>query len=340
MKRAVQIAIPVAVAGYFLLQSFVHVPVGGTAQMVRVASNASGTPEDSLIIEPQAGIAPVLSMIANASSSIDLVMYELTDTQVEQALAAAEARGITVRVLLNKGYYGKQESKINQPAYDFFASHGVAVHWTPAYFALTHQKTIIADGSRAIVMSFNFTPKYYASSRDFGVIDTDAADATAIEDAFNSDWQSDDATASQGDDLLWSPGSEAATLALINSAAQTLEIYNEEMADPAVTNALVAAAARGVKVEIVMTYSSNWKLSLDSLKTGGVSVHVFGAKATPFIHAKVIIADKATAFVGSENFSVGSLQENRELGIVLADAGIVSQLETIFQNDYQAARPF
>ncbi|MGH7936340.1 MAG: hypothetical protein ACREF8_04960, partial [Chthoniobacterales bacterium] len=46
----------------------------------------------AVIVEPQDGMAPVLKMIDNASSSVDLVMYELQDEQVERALAAASAR--------------------------------------------------------------------------------------------------------------------------------------------------------------------------------------------------------------------------------------------------------
>ena len=72
----------------------------------------------SLITEPNDGIAPVISMINNATKSVDLVMYQLEDTQVEQALASAQARGVAIRVLLNPGYYGGQEAA-NQPAYKY-----------------------------------------------------------------------------------------------------------------------------------------------------------------------------------------------------------------------------
>ncbi len=71
----------------------------------------------SLITEPQDGITPVLSIINNATSSIELVMYELTDTQIEQALVAAQRRGVSVRVLLNEGYYGAP-STANTSAYE------------------------------------------------------------------------------------------------------------------------------------------------------------------------------------------------------------------------------
>ena len=128
----------------------------------------------ALITEPQAGVAPVLSALRGARHQVDMVMYEDEDSQVNAALAADEHRGVKVRVLLNGGYYG-EGSKENQTAYTYLQAHSVPVKWTPSYFALTHQKTLLVDG-RAYIFTFNLTPQYYASSRDFGVIDTIAAD--------------------------------------------------------------------------------------------------------------------------------------------------------------------
>ena len=83
------------------------------------------------------------------------------------------------------------------------------VKWTPSYFALTHQKTLLVDG-RAYILTFNLTPQYYASTRDFGVIDTIAADAAAVRRTFDADWSGQRITAPNGADLVWSPGSEQA----------------------------------------------------------------------------------------------------------------------------------
>ncbi len=72
-------------------------------------------------------------------------MYEDSDTQLDAALVVDEQRGVAVRVLLNGGYYGHGFPQ-DQAAYDYLKAHGVPVRWTPSYFALTHQKTPVADG--------------------------------------------------------------------------------------------------------------------------------------------------------------------------------------------------
>src|SRR6185369_5268173 len=103
----------------------------------------------------------------------------------------------------------------------------VPVKWTPAYFALTHQKTLAIDSNDALIMTFNLTPRYYPTSRDFAVDDTDPADVGAIEHAFDTDWHEAHIKAPSGDDLLWSPGAESFLLSMLASASSTIDIYNE-----------------------------------------------------------------------------------------------------------------
>lgn len=332
MKRAIGVVFSLALIA--LAAYRVSLPQSPAA----IAAAPSGSL--SLITEPDQGMTPILSIIGSASSSVDVVMYEFEDPQIEEALAQDAARGVDVRVLLNEGYYGKKENTDNDAAYRFFQSHNVAVQWTPASFALTHQKTVVIDGKEVLIMTLNFTPQYYATSRDFALADTDSNDAAAIEQTFDDDWDATRTIASDGDDLVWSPGSEQSLIALIGNARTSLDIYNEEMADAPITQALEDAAKRGVAIRIDMTYSSEWKSAFAQLAQAGAQVRTYAAKAPLYIHAKAIIADNTTAFLGSENFSAGSLKNNRELGIIIRDPAVISSLEATFQKDWSGASAF
>ena len=266
-------------------------------------------------------------------------MYELEDTRFEAALAADERRGVHVRVLLNGGYYGEGSSQ-NKAAYAYLKAHRVPVRWTSKHFALTHQKTVVVDGRTALILTFNLTPQYYASSRDLGIADTNPADVRAIEATFANDWNGTEATAGDGSgDLVWSPGSENAQFQAISSARGELDVYNEEMADTAVENALEQAARRGVDVRVVMTYSSDWESAFEALTAAGVHVRTYAANASLYIHAKLILSGRR-ALVESENFSTTSLDRNRELGIIVTSPKIVSSLKATFERDYTGATPF
>ena len=292
----------------------------------------------SLITEPDAGIPPVLSLIKNSKSSIDLVMYEFKDKTIADALSDAQKRGVAVRVLLNQGYFGKEET-LNEPAYEYLKSKGVDVRWTPSIFALTHQKTLIVDNNKALIMTFNLVPEYYATARDFAILDIDKNDVNAIENTFTNDWNQQNILAEDGDDLVWSPGSEGNLLLLISSAKKEIDIYNEEMADSSIIDALISAEKRGININVVMTYESADKNAFAELKNAGVNLHLFHGEKF-YIHAKMILADDNYAFLGSENFSYTSLNQNRELGIFLSDPAIINSLYKTFYTDFNSAKEY
>ncbi len=331
----------VLTAGALIAYGISHLHDATAAPAMTTAVNSAGAQgEESLITEPDDGIAPIIALIQNASTSVDLVIYQLEDTDVERALAEAASRGVSVRVLLNLGYYGKKENTRNDSAYQFFSGHGVPVRWAPSYFALTHQKSIIIDRKKLVVMTLNLTPRYYASGREFALIDADSNDVSAAESAFSDDWDASHSPAGNGDSLIWSPGSENALLDLIASAQSSIDVYNEEMADGKITESLAAAASRGVVVRIVMTYESSWKKAFSTLSAAGAQVRTYSASAPLYIHAKMILTDGTRAFVGSENFSVNSLEKNRELGTLVTDTGVLTRLSHTFETDWTGAKTF
>jgi phosphatidylserine/phosphatidylglycerophosphate/cardiolipin synthase-like enzyme len=56
------------------------------------------------------------------------------------------------------------------------------------------------------------------------------------------------------------------------------------------------------------------------------------------MHAKIIIVDGRIAFVGSENISAQSLDQNRELGIIVSDSSVLDKLQTTFQSDWAVSQ--
>jgi phosphatidylserine/phosphatidylglycerophosphate/cardiolipin synthase-like enzyme len=186
------------------------------------------------------------------------------------------------------------------------------------------------------------TSRYYSSTRDFAVIDRVPADVAAIEQVYNADFAHDTVVTPAATDLVWSPHqSEPALLSLINAATSSLLVENEEMALKPVTAALASAARRGVRVTVVMTDQTDWHTAFATLVAAHVVVRVYAATASLYIHAKAIVADAGTsrqrAFVGSENFSSASLNQNRELGLETTDPAIVDGLAETLTTDAAGA---
>jgi phosphatidylserine/phosphatidylglycerophosphate/cardiolipin synthase-like enzyme len=309
------------------------------------ASDASdvavGDGAPTLITEPTQGMTPVYDFIGSAKKSLDMTMYELTDTTVTGMLASAAAKGVTVRVILDQ----KLEGQANTAAYNALNAAKVQVHWANPTYAATHQKTITVDGKTSAVMSLNLDPEYYATTRDFAVITSDAKNVAAIEAVFDDDFTNSAVTPGLANGLVWSPtNAQSALIGILNDAKTSLIVENEEMSDSDVIDALSGAAARGVHVEIVMTASKSWDTAFTSLKATGVDIVTYARDAPLYIHAKIILSDYgktgASVFIGSENFSNASLTENRELGIIVSDPTVLTAVNTTLTSDFKGGTAY
>ncbi|MGA7420666.1 MAG: phospholipase D-like domain-containing protein [Acidimicrobiales bacterium] len=286
-------------------------------------------PHDSLITEPDAGMGALDALLGSARRSVDISMYELADPKAESILAADASRSVRVRVVLDQ----HQERAHNQAAFGYLTARGVAVRWAPTGDNTFHIKCICVDATRCAVMTLNLVSRYYATTRDFAVVDSDRADVRAIEQTFAGDFGGHPAVPAPATDMVWSPGSTAALADLIAGANRTPLVYNEELRDPTTVDALVSAARRGVRVEVLMTYQPSWVPNFDSLATAGARVHVLHGEHPVYVHAKMIWVDGQRVFLGSENLSTASLAWNRELGLISTDPAIVRATEQTFERD-------
>ena len=291
-----------------------------------------------IFVEPDAGSTPIINAIKSAKKSIWMTMYLLTERDTIDALKAARARGVDVRVMLEAQPYGNGSGN-DQAMADLKAAKVTVTTSNPAYL-LTHQKTIIVDDHTAYILTLNLTHSAMIFNREYGIIDANPDDVAEIAAVFQADWERKTPTISDPN-LVWSPVSaRQRILNLIDSAQKTLELEQEEMQDTEVENHLVDAVKRGVNVRVVMSPPEDG--AKDPNQAGQTKITRGGAKLRmlnePYIHAKTIIVDNVRALVSSENISMSSLDSNRELGIIVTDSKIVQTLAATFNSDWNIGK--
>lgn len=305
-------------------------------------TTGSGTQGVQVFVEPNAGEHPITNAIEAAKKSVWLEMYILSDRNVIRALEDAANHGVDVRVMLEPHPYGS-----GSPArtIDQLKAAGAKVEDSDPAFSLTHEKGMLIDGTTAYIMTSNFSrsalggygsTSTYLSNREYDIVDTNAQDVQAVTAIFQADWNRSTAQFNDANLVVSPVNSRNALTGLINSAHHTLLIENEEMNDSAIEQALVNAAKRGVQVQVILpspsgSSSDSNRTGIDTIKQGSVQVR---EDSRLYIHAKIIVADGQKAFVGSENISTQSLDQNRELGIIVADQGVLLTLQQTFQQDW------
>jgi cardiolipin synthase A/B len=302
----------------------------------------SGIQGVQVFVEPDDGEHVITNAIGSAQRSIWLEIYILSDRNVIRALEEAANRGLDVRVMLEPHPFGGGTSP--SKTLDTLAAAGIKTQFTNPSFSLTHEKGMIIDGSIAYIMTSNFSRSALGGSsgssgyrnREYGIIDTNPQDVQAISAIFVADWNHSTA---QFDDpnLVVSPiNARNDFITLINSAHNTLLVEAEEMNDGDIEQAFVKAAQRGVQIEVILPTAN--ASSGDSNSQGIATILQRGVQVREdpqlYMHAKIIVVDSRVAFVGSENISTQSLDQNRELGIIVSDPSVLKKLQATFQSDW------
>ncbi|MFZ5915832.1 MAG: phospholipase D-like domain-containing protein [Chloroflexota bacterium] len=291
----------------------------------------------SLFVLPQDTDDVILQALDAADESIDFVMYLVTSRDFIEALKAAEARGVEVRGMMELNPYGGGSSNVD--VFDELSQAGAEIKWDPRSVTYLHEKMILVDDELMFIMTCNMTSSAFTANREYGLIDTEPAHIAEVEKVFEADWNRQEPD--WGDPLLvWSPvNARQELLALIDGAQHHLDLEQSSMLDPEIVQHLIDAAQCGVQVRYIS--SPGWPIEDDlsepyreQLRQAGVGVRYLD---DPYVHAKVFVVDGRQGFVGSENISSNSLDNNRELGVVFEDADSVERLAAQIEADWAAA---
>jgi len=105
---------------------------------------------------------------------------------------------------------------------------------------------------------------------------------------------------------------------------------------------LKAAGERGVKIRFLME-EKGIRISppetleqLKAIPNLELRIIPYQRLSGGILHAKYLLVDGEQAFVGSQNFDWRALAHIHETGLRISDAGVVRQIQAIFEQDWQA----
>ncbi|HOB50818.1 MAG TPA: phospholipase D-like domain-containing protein [Mycobacterium sp.] len=297
-----------------------------------------------LIVEPDDGLEPVRAFIESARDSLLIKQFTFTEPSLVQATIERARAGASVRVMLNAARSGGDRA--NDETYAMFRAAGIDVQWASPKFYVTHEKSIVVDNHAAMIATYNLMPKYFALTRDYGVITTDPAQVAQIVAVFDADWEHLDITPPDTAGLLWSNSNSRYQMArFIDRARKSLRVQHPKFVDAVIIDHIAAAVHRGVAVQVLCGGKhgiSEWDIldtfaSLRTLCRFGVKVH---KQKNLRVHAKLIIVDDREALVGSMNIDRSAFDLRRELGLTIGDPDAVGRLVSVFEKDWRDSRRY
>lgn len=319
----------------------------------------------------------MLAAIAAARSSIHFASFIYWAGDIPNAFAdafaAAGRRGVAVRLVLDSS----GSSRISPALVTRMADAGCDVQWFRRvrwfdwqnYDHRSHRRLLIVDGIDGFTGGVGIADEWSGNGDGPGHWrDTHArVRGPAVADlqaAFVDSWnncsrelpldacffpalpRAGDSTVCvvQSDPAGGTSAAQRAMAALIAGAGRTLRITNAYfLPTEPFRRALVAACARGVRVQVLMpgpfidmpavrrASRAHWR----ELLAGGVELYEF---QPAMVHAKTLVIDGCVTMVGSINFDPRSFALNAECAIVTLDSGLGAEAERVFAADLTHAR--
>ena len=127
---------------------------------------------------------------------------------------------------------------------------------------------------------------------------------------------------------------------VVNLAKKDLRVMVYEMGFGPIFDAILAQAKAGVKTRVILDLSQkdvNQKY-MDQLIAGGAEV-IWSDTQFTYMHAKVIIADDATALVSTGNYYIKNLLQERNYAAKDTDPADVKVLTSLFDADFERKSP-
>lgn len=271
------------------------------------------------IVQPDAGIAPVVQAIRRSRRSIDICIFRLDRKEIEEALAGAVQRGVRVRALIANTNRGGEPNlrKLEQR----LLGGGIMVTRTDDAFVRYHGKYMVADDV-LYVFGFNFTRIDIAKSRSFAVATRDLRTVKEALKLFESDSARKPYSPARSN-LVVSPETAREVLGkFIGGAKKELAIYDIDIRDPAMIRVLKERARKGVMIRVI----GRLKEAID-----GVVVLPPGSFR---LHVRAMIRDGTRAFVGSQSLRAVELDKRREIGVLVNSPVVARQLLQVFESDW------
>ncbi len=273
-----------------------------------------------LIIQPDDGITPLLSLIKAAKQSVSTTVFRFDRRDLEKELKAAIDRGVKINALIAYANHGGEKSLRKLELR--FLNAGASVARTANDLIRYHDKVIVIDSRILCILSFNFTYLDIDRSRGFGIITKNkqwVQEATKLleADCKRSPYKCGSST------FVVSPVNARRALGdFLKKSRKQLWIYDPKISDREMIRILRERQRAGVEIRVI-----------------GQSKAGFGVRGLPNmrLHTRTIIRDGAQAFIGSQSLRANELDARREVGLIVHDAKIVSQLIATFQRDWKSA---
>lgn len=347
-------------------------PAAQTAALVRRLGDFAASTGNSveLLDDYQRSLQRLIEDIDSAQTQVHLLYYLMFDDEVGEAVVAALERacmrGVQCRLLLDavgaRRGLRRYTARLRRAGVELHALLPGGLRWRRSgrMDLRNHRKLAVIDHTCGYVGSQNLaSPEFVPGHPNRELVMRVSGPVVAqLASVFNGDWYIETGQRLALPVVATTQGVGVATQLLPSGPAYPFENARDTVnaliaqarrrivlvtpyfvPDEATLSMLRIAALSGVDVQLVLSASNNQRLTAwaqqayyEELLRCGVKIALYRPH---FLHAKHLSVDGQVCLVGSINLDIRSFALNAELGLLVYDAAVVSQVAAI-ESDYLA----
>lgn len=267
--------------------------------------------------------------LKNTDEYLKLETYDFTNKFFKTRFQDISNRWVPIQIILENNKYQQYQNGFRQLQEYFSGNENIELRsdeqmWT----SYVHAKvTLNEDGFR--IQTANLTKSSFESNREHFFYSNDSDFHESLEELLDADWVWDDLTTLDlYPNLVVCPlNCRDVIKTLLESAEKSIVIQTQYITDKEILDILHKKSEQVDMAIIVADTDYNYDL---------VSYFwpwIARTLKTHYNHTKMILVDEKYLLLGSMNLSSNSLDNNREIWIILVDTGHISTFEIWFKQD-------
>ena len=267
------------------------------------------------------------------SPQIDIQTYELTEKRVKSWIKQKAQSWTNFRIMLENNKYHQFQNTFKKLQDERSGLQNIKLisdeHLPTTYL---HSKiTLVQSGFW--IQSSNLTHSTFANNREHLFRSQDPQLLLSLKTLFQKDfsWDTLLATDLHPNLVVCNINCRAIITDLLSSAKKSITIQTQYLTDPQLFD-IIAKKSKNLTFRAIFSDTDNNKKLPKYFWTSQVRL-----LKKPYVHTKMILIDDEILLLGSMNLSANSLDNNREIWILLLEPALITQFKNEFAQDRKLA---
>lgn len=275
---------------------------------------------------------PYYDSLASTQKGLKIQVYEFTEKKIRELVKKLAKKWTNIKIIIEDKKFQQYRNTYKDLLELFTWYQNIQIKsdkqmWTE----YIHSKVDLLDDSFWIKTN-NITESAFKSSREYMFHSYNKDIWNSLNLIWDKDW---DGIKIENSDihpnlLICNINCRAGIEYLLNSATESIIIQTQYIVD---TNILAILKNK--------TELSEFKIIVSDTEANDDLLKYFGPikikkLKKPYVHAKMILVDNEYLILGSMNLSDNSLDNNREIWIVLIDQSLIDKFRSQFDKDWES----